>query len=50
MLVLTPEGRHLVDDATEALNTVFADPGLEPDDTATLIDVLTRFRSAAGDF
>lgn len=50
MLVLTPEGRHLVDDATEALNAVFADPGLEPDDTATLIDVLTRFRSAAGDF
>lgn len=50
MLVLTPAGRALVDEATDALNTVFAEPGLAPEDTATLIDVLTRFRSAAGDF
>jgi hypothetical protein len=51
MLVLTPEGRALVDRATDALNTeVFADPALAEDDMVELVRILARFRKDAGDF
>jgi len=51
MLVLTDEGRALVERATAALNTeVFADPGLGEGDTAELVRILARFRKDAGDF
>ncbi|HWM15827.1 MAG TPA: MarR family transcriptional regulator [Microbacterium sp.] len=51
MLVLAPEGRELVERATEALNTkVFADPGLTGEDSVELVRILARFRKDAGDF
>ena len=51
MLVLAPEGRDLVERATDALNTqVFADPGLSDDDSVDLVRILARFRKDAGDF
>jgi DNA-binding MarR family transcriptional regulator len=51
MLVLAPEGRELVERATEALNTeVFADPGLTDEDSVELVRILARFRKDAGDF
>lgn len=50
MLVLTASGRDLVERATTALNAdVFSDPGLSGTDTAQLVELLTRFRAAAGD-
>jgi DNA-binding MarR family transcriptional regulator len=51
MLVLTPEGRALVERATDALNTeVFADPALADHDMVELVRILARFRKDAGDF
>jgi len=50
LLVLTDAGRQRVDDATEALNTVFRDPGLAPEDATELVRIIARFRKAAGDF
>ncbi|HUG86437.1 MAG TPA: MarR family transcriptional regulator, partial [Euzebya sp.] len=51
LAVLTEEGRARVKAATAVLNDeVFADPGLSPTDTRTLIDLLTRMRAAVGDF
>jgi DNA-binding MarR family transcriptional regulator len=48
---LTPEGRELAAKATEAVNReVFSALGLSSADLGSLVEVLTRFRSAAGDF
>lgn len=50
LLSLTPEGRALVEEATVALNEVFAEPGMDEDDTVQLVRILARFRKDAGDF
>lgn len=51
MLVLTDDGRDLVDRATTALNSgVFSDPGLDDADAAELVAIVARMRKAAGDF
>ncbi len=51
MLTLTPEGRHLVERATAALNDeVFSRPGLDVRDAAELVTIVARLRSDAGDF
>ena len=51
MLVLTGDGRDLVERATAALNTdMFEAPGLSEDDTAELVRIIARFRKDAGDF
>jgi DNA-binding MarR family transcriptional regulator len=51
MLVLTEEGRGLVERATAALNTeVFEHPGFSDDDTTELVRIIARFRRDAGDF
>lgn len=51
MVELTPAGRTVLDEATEALNTVvFAEPGLPDDEITALVSVLARFRRSAGDF
>jgi len=48
---ITPEGRELAEQATEALNAkVFAEPGLAPDRVTELVDVLHELRRDAGDF
>lgn len=48
---LTPDGRDRVLRATQVLNaTVFAAPGVPPDDGARLVEVLTALRRDAGDF
>lgn len=51
LLELTPAGRTLVEDATEALNReVFAEPGLSEDDASDLVAIVARMRKNAGDF
>jgi DNA-binding MarR family transcriptional regulator len=50
LLVLTDFGRATAEDATAALNDVFADLGLTPGDQGELVSILTRFRHSAGDF
>lgn len=51
MLELTDAGRSVLDDATDALNSVvFAEPGLPDDEITALVSVLARFRRSAGDF
>lgn len=51
LLTLTDSGRDLVERATRALNTgVFASPGLDPEDAATLVGIVARLRKNAGDF
>lgn len=51
ILVLLPAGLELVESATKALNDeVFEQVGLEPEDIATLVEVLGRFRAGRGDF
>ena len=48
---ITPAGRELAEQATEALNgKVFADPGLAPGRVAELVEVLLELRRDAGDF
>ncbi|GGI08068.1 MarR family winged helix-turn-helix transcriptional regulator [Egicoccus halophilus] len=48
---LTDAGRERALEATRRLNaTVFADPGLDPDQARTLVDVLRSMRRRAGDF
>ncbi|MDP3714713.1 MAG: MarR family transcriptional regulator [Mycobacteriales bacterium] len=50
LVSLTDEGRRTALKATEALNAeVFARPGLSPDRTRELVDVLTDLRRDAGD-
>lgn len=47
---LTPAGRRVVEEATEALNTeVFERPGLADDDVAALTRLLSQLRAQAGD-
>jgi DNA-binding MarR family transcriptional regulator len=50
LLVLTDLGRATVEDATVALNDVFADLGMAPGDQGELVSILTRFRRSEGDF
>jgi DNA-binding MarR family transcriptional regulator len=50
MLVLTEEGRSLVEAATTALNAVFADLGMSDSDEIELVRILARYRKQAGDF
>jgi DNA-binding MarR family transcriptional regulator len=50
MLLLTDAGRALVEDATIAINGVFADLGMPEDDEVQLVRILARFRRDAGDF
>ncbi|MCC4247586.1 MarR family winged helix-turn-helix transcriptional regulator [Microbacterium testaceum] len=50
LLVLTDAGRRRVDEATAALNVVFRDPGLSPEDATELVRIIARFRRNAGDF
>lgn len=50
LLVLTDAGRRRVDAATDALNAVFRDPGLAPEDATELVRIIARFRKNAGDF
>jgi DNA-binding MarR family transcriptional regulator len=48
---LTAVGRDRMLEATDRLNrTVFADPGLPPDEVGELVTVLRSLRHAAGDF
>jgi DNA-binding MarR family transcriptional regulator len=48
---ILPAGRELAMRATSALNEeVFSQPGMNREDLDGLIDVLRRFRQAAGDF
>ncbi len=50
LVVLTDAGRDLAARATAALNrAVFERPGLDPDDTDELVELLTRLRRDAGD-
>ncbi|GAA5144998.1 MarR family transcriptional regulator [Microbacterium pseudoresistens] len=50
LLVLTPSGRALIEEATVALNEVFCDIGFSDDETTALVRILARFRKEAGDF
>ncbi|CAN3700189.1 hypothetical protein MMX123_00172 [Microbacterium sp. MM2322] len=50
LLALTEAGRRCVDEATDALNAVFADLGLDDDDATALVRIIARFRKGAGDF
>jgi DNA-binding MarR family transcriptional regulator len=48
---ITDEGRRIAEKATAALNAdVFARPGLTPEQTKSLLEVLTALRADAGDF
>ncbi|MEV0298235.1 MarR family transcriptional regulator [Nocardia sp. NPDC050710] len=51
LIEITDAGRELVTRATQELNAkVFARPGLPPDRLQTLLQLLSEFRHAAGDF
>ena len=51
VLVLTPAGARLVEEATEVLNReVFEAIGMSSEDVAVLVEVLGRFRAGRGDF
>ncbi|MBD2759482.1 MarR family transcriptional regulator [Yimella sp. cx-573] len=51
IIALTDAGRALADQATRALNEqVFGRPDLAPDDLESLVEIIGRMRSAAGDF
>ena len=51
MLVITDEGRALVERATTALNEeVFEQVGLTEDDTTELVRIIASFRKDSGDF
>lgn len=51
IVALTDAGRDLARRATEALNAeVFGAPGLGANDLESLVEVIGRMRSAAGDF
>ncbi len=47
---LLDSGRERAAEATEAVNAVFAEPGLDPEDVQTLFEILARLRGDAGDF
>lgn len=46
---LTEQGRAVVEAATDDLNRVFADPGLDRDGVRELVGLLGVLRSGAGD-
>jgi len=51
LVELTDDGRAAAAKATEELNaSVFAEPGLSPQDVERLVGVLTELRREAGDF
>lgn len=51
IVALTPAGRALAQKATRVLNEqVFGQPELAPDDLESLVEIIGRMRSAAGDF
>lgn len=51
LVEISDEGRKMARSATQRLNeTVFADPGITPTDTAALVAILGRLRKGAGDF
>lgn len=51
MLVLTNQGRALIEETTTMLNEqVFAELGIPEEDATTLVRILARFRKDAGDF
>lgn len=51
LVVLTDVGRELAERATTALNdSVFTQPGMNPDDTDELVAIIARMRRDAGDF
>ncbi len=51
LIRITPEGRDVVERATEVINReFFMDLGLSPEDRDTLVQILARFRHRAGDF
>ncbi len=47
---LLDEGRSRAKEATEAVDAVFAEPGLDAADVRVLFEVLARLRAGAGDF
>jgi DNA-binding MarR family transcriptional regulator len=48
---ITDDGRQIAEKATAAVNKdVFTDPGLDPDDSSALVQVLARLRRGTGDF
>ena len=49
LAVLTDAGREAVAAATEGLNAVFREPGLDPDGVRRLTDLLGELRAAGGD-
>lgn len=51
LIRITPEGRQVVDEATEVINReFFRDVGMPQDDLIQLVEILSRFRRDAGDF
>lgn len=50
LLTLTERGREVIEQATPALNAVFAELGMSTEDTVDLVRILARFRKDAGDF
>lgn len=50
LLVLTDTGRAHIEEATTALNAVFADLGFSGDDQVELVRIIARLRRNAGDF
>ena len=51
LVEMTDDGRAVAAKASDALNaSVFAEPGLDPEDVGRLVAVLTRMRASAGDF
>ncbi|NVM97554.1 MarR family winged helix-turn-helix transcriptional regulator [Arthrobacter sp. SDTb3-6] len=51
LVVLTPAGRMLVEQATGVLNEqVFEQPGIPAEELRSMTGILARFRRAAGDF
>lgn len=49
-VVLTEAGRAMIEVATDALNEIFAQPGLDDRDMTDLVRILARFRRNAGDY
>lgn len=50
LLVLTGTGRARIEEATDALNAVFADLGFSSGDEVELVRIIARLRKNAGDF
>jgi DNA-binding MarR family transcriptional regulator len=49
LAALTPKGERVLGPATEAVNVVFEDVGLDHDDLEILIDLINPIRDRAGD-